>query len=196
MQVREPVSKNVQRRGNPPLRMLPWGDWGSRKLWILYSTGLVPWVVNTFLILLVGHTNVEEGSTHQTGKYLLHHDNRPLNYSAVSILMSFNTEQLSVVCTQGDDLVHYCKYQTLDSDKMVLVRMLRLRLHSIPGSFLWRNKKLSSIFIYYEQQQPWAAQVVHTHLTPCRRGWPRGLGVQFSLLNIFSFQRLLVLAQT
>ena len=67
--------------------------------------------------------------------------------------MSFNTEQLSVVRTQGDDLVHYCKYQTLDRDKMVLVRMLRLCSHSVPGSFLWRNKKLSGIFIYYEQQQ-------------------------------------------
>lgn len=54
------------------------------EFWILYSTGLVPWVVNTFLILLVGHTNVEEGSTHQTGKYLLDRHNRPLNYSAVT----------------------------------------------------------------------------------------------------------------
>lgn len=175
---------------NPTLRSL------RSELWILYSTWFVPWVVNTFLILLVGHTNVEEGSTHQTGKYLLHHNNRPLNCSSVSILMSFNTEQLSVVRTQGDDLIHYCKYQTLDRDKMVVVRMLRLCSDSVPGSFLWRSKKLSVIFIYYEQQQRGAAQVVHTHLTSCRRGWPRGLGVQFSLLNIFSPQRVLVLAQT
>lgn len=123
-------------------------------------------------------------------------NNRPLNCSSVSILMSFNTEQLSVVRTQGDDLVHYCKYQTLDRDKMVVVRMLRLCSDSVPGSFLWRSKKLYVIFIYYEQQQRGAAQVVHTHLTSCRRGWPRGLGVQFSLLNIFSPQRVLVLAQT
>ena len=56
---------------NPTLRSL------RSELWILYSTWLVPWVVNTFLILLVGHTNVEEGSTHQTGKYLLHHYQTP-----------------------------------------------------------------------------------------------------------------------
>ena len=89
-------------------------------------------------------------------------NNRPLNCSSVSILMSFNIEQLSVVRTQGDDLVHYCKYQTLDRDKMVVVRMLRLCSDSVPGGFLWRSKKLSVIFIYYEQQQRGAAQVVHT----------------------------------
>ena len=108
--------------------------------------------------------------------------------SCYGILMSFNTEQLSVVRTQGDDLVHYCKYQTLDRDKMVVVRMLRALgyFHTVPDSRLWRNKNLCGIFIYYEQQQPGAAQVVYTHRTSCRRGWPRGLGVQSSLLNIFS----------
>ena len=55
--------------------------------------------------------------------------------------MSFNTEQLSVVRTQGDDLVHYCKYQTLDRDKMVVVRILRLCSHSVPGSFFVAQQK-------------------------------------------------------
>ena len=35
------------------------------------------------------------------------------------------------------------------------------------------------ISIWYEQQQPgeeWGAQVVHTHRTSCRCGWPRGFG--------------------
>ena len=30
--------------------------------------------------------------------------------------------------------------------------------------------------LQYEQYWPGAAQVVHTHRTSCRRGWPRGFG--------------------
>ena len=38
---------------------------------------------------------------------------------------------------------------------------------------------VKSYRVWYKQERPWAAKVVHTHRASCRSGWPRG----FSELN-------------
>ena len=47
-------------------------------------------------------------------------------------------------------------------------------VHYIANSFSYQHE--TSYSVQYEQQRPWAAQVVHTHRKSYWSGWPRGSG--------------------